>query len=74
MLFFGYLPPFGTVTELGMKVLGIFIGAIWCFSTVGCFWPALLALILFGTSGLYEGEWAYDQLVDMRFVEELSAQ
>ena len=27
MLFFGYLPPFGTVTELGMKVLGIFIGA-----------------------------------------------
>ena len=25
-------------------------------------------------SGLYEGEWAYDQLVDMRFVEELSAQ
>ena len=25
MLFFGYLPPFGTVTELGMKVLGIFI-------------------------------------------------
>lgn len=55
MLFFGYLPPFGTVTELGMKVLGIFIGAIWCFSTVGCFWPALLALILFGTSGLYEG-------------------
>ena len=55
MLFFGYLPPFSTVTELGMKVLGIFIGAIWCFSTVGCFWPALLALILFGTSGLYEG-------------------
>lgn len=55
MLFFGYLPPFGAVTELGMKVLGIFIGAIWCFSTVGCFWPALLALILFGTSGLYEG-------------------
>lgn len=54
MLFFGMLPPFGTVTELGMKVLGIFIGAIWCFSTVGCFWPALLALVLFGTSGLYE--------------------
>lgn len=55
MLLFGYLPPFGTVTELGMKVLGIFIGAIWCFSTVGTFWPSLLALVLFGTSGLYEG-------------------
>ena len=55
MLFFGYLPPIGTITPLGMKVLGIFLGAIWCFSTVGCFWPALLSLILFGTSGLYEG-------------------
>lgn len=55
MLFFGYLPPFGAVTELGMKVLGIFIGAIFCFSTVGSFWPALLALVLFGVSGLYEG-------------------
>lgn len=55
MLFFGAIPPFGTVTELGMKVLGIFLGAIWCFSTVGCFWPALLAIVLFGTSGLYEG-------------------
>jgi len=55
MLFFGYLPTFSAVTELGMKVLGIFLGAIFCFSTVGCFWPALLALVLFGTSGLYEG-------------------
>ncbi len=55
MLFFGYLPPFGAVTELGMKVLGIFIGAIFCFSTVGCFWPSLLALVLFGVTGLYEG-------------------
>ena len=55
MLFFRFLPPMGTVTELGMNVLGIFLGAIWCFSTVGTFWPALLALVLFGTSGLYEG-------------------
>ena len=52
MLFFRFLPPMGTVTELGMNVLGIFLGAIWCFSTVGTFWPALLALVLFGTSGL----------------------
>ena len=48
MLFFRFLPPMGTVTELGMNVLGIFLGAIWCFSTVGTFWPALLALVLFG--------------------------
>ena len=28
MLFFRFLPPMGTVTELGMNVLGIFLGAM----------------------------------------------
>ena len=40
MLFFKYIPPVGTVTELGMNVLGIFIGAIWwpwcCSAPQGC--------------------------------------
>ena len=26
MLFFGYLPTFSTVTPMGMKILGIYIG------------------------------------------------
>ena len=33
-----------------------------------------MTMTVLSASGLYEGEWAYDQLVDMRFVEELSAQ
>ena len=33
-----------------------------------------MTMTVLAASGLYEGEWAYDQLVDMRFVEELSAQ
>ena len=33
-----------------------------------------MTMEVLAASGLYEGEWAYDQLVDMRFVEELSAQ
>ena len=32
-----------------------------------------MTMTVLAASGLYEGEWAYDQLVDMRFVEELSA-
>ena len=32
-----------------------------------------MTMTVLSASGLYEGEWAYDQLVDMRFVEELSA-
>ena len=33
-----------------------------------------MTMTVLSASGLYKGEWAYDQLVDMRFVEELSAQ
>ena len=29
MLFFRFLPSFGPVTELGMQILGIFIGCLW---------------------------------------------
>ena len=32
-----------------------------------------MTMTVLSASGLYKGEWAYDQLVDMRFVEELSA-
>ena len=32
-----------------------------------------MTMTVLAASGLYEGEWAYDQLVNMRFVEELSA-
>ena len=26
---FGFLPPFGQITEVGMKVLGAFLGAVY---------------------------------------------
>ena len=39
MLFFGYIvPPFGGITDLGMKMLGVFIGLI----TITCFGGDLL--------------------------------
>ena len=40
MFLFGYLPPFATVTPLGMKLLGVFIGVIYGYSACGdIIWP-----------------------------------
>lgn len=51
MLFFGYLPTFSTVTPMGMKILGIYIGLLYLWSTVDMIWPSLLGIILTGLSG-----------------------
>ena len=51
MFGFGYLPPFATITPVGMKVLGIFLGVIYGYSTCEVVWPSLFAFIAFGTSG-----------------------
>jgi len=51
MFLFGSLPPFPYVTKIGMKLLGIFLGVIYGYTTVEIAWPALLAIIAFGTSG-----------------------
>lgn len=41
---FGYIPPFGQMSQYGMGVLGTFIGAIYGWSTIGMIWPSLMAL------------------------------
>lgn len=51
MVFFGMLPPFSTVTEMGMKILGIYIGLLYLWSTVDMIWPSLLGIILTGMTG-----------------------
>ena len=51
MLFFGYLPTFSTVTPMGMKILGIYIGLLYLWSTVDLIWPSLLGLVVTGFSG-----------------------
>jgi len=42
---FGFLPTFGQVTPMGMRVLGIFLGCIfaWCFGEL--VWSSLLGLV-----------------------------
>ncbi|MBT9779535.1 hypothetical protein GPL15_23945 [Clostridium sp. MCC353] len=45
MFGFGYvIPPFATVTRLGVQVIGIFIGVIWFLSWFEMTWPPLLAI------------------------------
>lgn len=47
----GFLPPFGGITPLGMKVLGVFIGVIYGWIFVGFIWPSLFAMVVLGMSG-----------------------
>lgn len=53
MALFHFLPPVSTLTRTGMDVAGIFIGVIYAFSTVDIIWPALLGIVLLGTTELY---------------------
>lgn len=51
----GFIPPFAQITELGMRVLGIFLGVIyaWCFIALD--WPSILALCFLTAVGYGEG-------------------
>lgn len=50
MFGFGYLPPFGSLEHLGMQVLGVFMGLLVGWLTVGFVWPSLLAIVALGLS------------------------
>lgn len=50
----GYLPPFGAVTPMGMKVLGVFIGTVFGWMALGFIWPSLFAMAALGIIG-YKG-------------------
>lgn len=51
MIVFYFIPPISTITPVGMKVLGVFLGLIygWCF--VEMLWPSILGLVMLGLSG-----------------------
>lgn len=51
MFGFGYLPPFSSLTPVGMKLLGVFLGVIYGYSTCEVIWPSLFAFVAFGLSG-----------------------
>lgn len=45
MFGFRFLPTFSTLTPTGMHVLGIFLGAVYGWSTVDLIWPGFFAII-----------------------------
>lgn len=50
----GCLPPIGSMTPFGMKIFGIFIGAIFGWITIDLIWPSVVGTIAFGLSGAYD--------------------
>lgn len=48
MMGFGYLPAIAPITELGMRILGIFVGCIYAWSMGYMIWPSVFAVILLG--------------------------
>lgn len=51
MLGFPLLPPIEPITEIGMSVLGVFVGMVYLWSTVDSIWPSMLGLLLIALSG-----------------------
>ena len=48
---FWVIPPIGSINEVGMRCVGIFLGMVYLWSIVDIGWPSLLGLILLGCSG-----------------------
>lgn len=48
MIFFRFIPPFGSMTPLGMTIMGIFLGTLWGWIKCDMVWPSVLAFIFLG--------------------------
>ncbi len=51
MIGISFLPPFGQITDLGMIVLGVFVGMLYGWIFIDLTWPSLLGMIVLGISG-----------------------
>jgi sodium-dependent dicarboxylate transporter 2/3/5 len=70
MFVFGrVIPPFGPLTEVGMQVLGVFVGVVWLWCFVSFLWPSLIALVAFGLTDFA----SFGQIVTSAFGSQVSA-
>lgn len=51
MIFTRFIPAPQPMTQLGITVVGIFLGAIYGWCTTNMIWPSITALVLFGFTG-----------------------
>ncbi|WP_298035216.1 SLC13 family permease [uncultured Dysosmobacter sp.] len=54
MFGFGFIPPFATLTPVGMRILGVFLGVVYGYSTCDIIWPSFFAFLAYGTSGFVD--------------------
>ena len=47
---FGFIPPVGAMTQEGMRILGIFVGAVYGWSTLGILEVTLAAMAGYGVT------------------------
>lgn len=47
----GVLPAVEPITQMGMRIVGIMVGAIYAWCTLDMIWPSFVALILVGLTG-----------------------
>ena len=47
-----FVPPFGAVTRIGVNLLGVFLGLLFGWSTMGMLLPSLLGIVFIGFSGV----------------------
>lgn len=48
----GFIPTFGLITPVGMKVLGVFIGVLWGWVMIDILWTSIFAMVALGLTGL----------------------
>lgn len=43
---FHFIPPIGTITPIGMKLIGIFLAILYGWTTCGMLWPSMLGIVV----------------------------
>lgn len=66
---FGYLPPFGAVTPMGMKVLGVFLGMMYGWIAIELIWPSVIGLVFFGLSGFTTINGVFGTMLDAQVMQ-----
>lgn len=61
MALFWLMPPFSTITPLGMRCIGAFLGMVYLWSACDTLWPSLVGLFMLGISG-YGGDGGFNGL------------
>lgn len=73
MIIVGLVPPIGSITPIGMKVIGVFLGAIYGWSVSNPIWPSLLAFVALPFTGvtttkeLITGGWGSEVVIFTAF-------